>query len=195
MGGFKWTSASTDMACLSFFFGPWLLDTHFKLALACSASVLFGIVSEMVALGRRFLPSKRQHDLAFLFHLVNLFIAYTVMLVIMTYSVELFLSTLLGLLLGHAMSVTIYQRILKQYKAAGHSTSWADRGGGDPATMTADLCCRNALDTPLPNSPVRNPLTVSVGSRATFPLSISFTQEELDDIRPDAKTVHLDLDG
>mmetsp|Transcript_17555 Transcript_17555/g.31238 ORF Transcript_17555/g.31238 Transcript_17555/m.31238 type:complete len:744 (-) Transcript_17555:55-2286(-) len=147
MEGFRWTSVSPDATCLAFFYGHWVIDSPLKLALSCMGAGLLGITMEILALCRRHLPVKRQRDLGVVFHALNLSFAYLVMLIIMMYSLELFLSVITGLVFGHVVTSQL-QPILKKRcncfncfdanNSVISTTEVQDLGAGSP-------CCRMSL--------------------------------------------------
>mmetsp|Transcript_9761 Transcript_9761/g.21437 ORF Transcript_9761/g.21437 Transcript_9761/m.21437 type:complete len:624 (-) Transcript_9761:140-2011(-) len=104
MDGFQWTAASPDATCLTFLFKSWILDTKWKFILACVGAVLLGLSIEVInAVRRRFAKKKNSAParwMTYLLQAVTLLLAYIIMLLIMTYSLELFLASILGLALG-----------------------------------------------------------------------------------------------
>jgi copper chaperone CopZ len=141
MDGFKMTSGSPDETCVSFLLPSLVIDKHWKLVVASLGVVLMSASVEISSLGRRFLPKERQGDVGIIFHVISLTLAYTAMLFVMTYSVELFVSVILGLALGHVVAGTLARR-LKASKVGE-----ADTGAGS-------LCCRlsSGLDLAPANS-------------------------------------------
>lgn len=134
MTGFRLTSDNPDIACLGLFFRSWVIDSNWKLVLACFFVASLGIAMEMLSFLRRQLSPAKAQSTGFFFHGANLMLAYLVMLVIMTYSVELFFCTILGLLIGNIMHVTLGRRAAK--RAGGADAIFvADDGPGSP-------CCR-----------------------------------------------------
>lgn len=183
MTGFVWTSMAPDMECLSLFFGPWLLDRPWKLALACIGVALLGIVAEFLLLARRFLSRKRQGDLGFILHLANLCIAYLVMLVIMMYSVELFLSTIAGLFIGHISTVRLGQRLRRNEGAEAESFVHCEGG---------ELCCRLTLDDPL----LQNSYTTQNKPPSAAPSSTSALETASGSVAPlEMEEVQLAVQG
>lgn len=155
MDGFKWTANAPDAACLNLFFESWSIDSPGKLVLACVIVALLGVTMEMVSLVRRQLPFKRQRDIGYGFHGVNLCLAYLVMLVIMMYSLELFLSSLLGLVIGHILSTIITRRIVTK-GLWRHRQPEGQNDCACPSEVVPDhgahsMCCRLSLglDAPL----------------------------------------------
>ncbi len=96
-------------ACLNFLVVGWSLDSPLKFALACAATLLMGVAVHYLTLLRVSLPlshkpgSRRYNAIALLLHAVQVLLGYFLMLVAMTYSVELFCMVLLGLSAGYAL--------------------------------------------------------------------------------------------
>jgi copper chaperone CopZ len=159
MDGFKWTYLTPSAECLALFFGSWTIDTPWKLALSCVAAALLGVTMEMVSLVRRQLPKRRQRDVGYLFHGANLCLAYLVMLVIMMYSLELFLSSLVGLVVGHIIATVLTRRIVTKglfrhsQGAQGLNDSCVCPSEVIPDIGAGSPCCRMSLglDAPLIN--------------------------------------------
>ena len=103
--------------CIILFFKAWELDSRLKFAFGCIGVIILGMMVEACIAIRRKLgsPSKRrfvrllrskpsiQFILSFLLFGVNLGLGYMAMLVAMTYSLELFLCVVLGIMIGHAI--------------------------------------------------------------------------------------------
>jgi copper chaperone CopZ len=138
MDGFKLTSATPEEACVNFLMPSLVIDTPWKLIVSCLGVVALSAFVELCTLGRRFLPKKRQGDVGLIFHVVSLVLAYVAMLFVMTYSLELFSSVIIGLALGHKLAGTV-----------ARSKAFAeDLAAGSP-------CCRlsQGLDAPVSASP------------------------------------------
>ena len=103
MDGFNWIGST----CVIYLFPQWVLSTPGKFALACLGSILFGILLEYVLWKRRAVyimaPGRRRLILSVLVYGLQLSMGYFIMLVIMTYSGPLFVSTVGGMMLGHAL--------------------------------------------------------------------------------------------
>jgi copper chaperone CopZ len=169
MGGFKWTSMERNAACLGLFFGSWKLDTPWKFALACVGVFVLGVAMEAVSLARRQLPSRRQRDVGYVFHATNLLLAYLVMLVIMMYSIELFIFVMLGLVIGHITASKIARRLVMkrvantenlQSECACPSEIVPDLGAGTPCcrlTLGMETSARTPTGTPTSSFANQNP--------------------------------------
>jgi len=101
MEGF--TLATPDQACVILFFQSWKLDTRWKFALACIGVVLMGmstqgLIAFRVVVQRLTRKSRVADSLMFG---ANVALGWAMMLVAMTFSTELFLCAVLGLVLGH----------------------------------------------------------------------------------------------
>jgi len=111
MQGFQ-VSGNANKNCVILFFKAWLLDTRFKFAVACIGVIFLGIAVEGLLCLRRLLQSRkilrfisspiRRASIISLFGL-NIASGYLAMLVAMTYSVELFICMVVGLVIGHAI--------------------------------------------------------------------------------------------
>jgi len=132
MDGFKWTLASPGAVCLTFLFPGLLIDSWSKLVFVCMLSIFLASMIEVVTVLRRLLPIRRQKDIGLVFYLAGIIIAYMAMLLIMTYSLEIFFSVIVGLLVGHGIAKTCAKR----------SGTGEVRGAGTP-------CCRLPSDVQL----------------------------------------------
>ena len=97
-----------DSTCIVYLVPNWILDGPGLMWLACLGTIVFGAVLEGVILGRRLFVGRMSaggNRLASstLFYGGQLTIGYLLMLIIMTYSGPLFLSVVVGLMLGHAL--------------------------------------------------------------------------------------------
>jgi len=111
MKGFT-TSGNGKDACVILLFKSWVLDTRIKFGFGCVGVILLGIAIEGMLCLRRELQSRkillrisgvaRRASIVLLFAL-NIASGYLAMLVAMTYSVELFICMVIGLVLGHAI--------------------------------------------------------------------------------------------
>lgn len=94
--------------CVNLLFKDWTLDSNMKYTLGCLGVVVFGIFIEMLSYLRRHfydkLPDGPIRNITMLsFHAVQVCSSYLIMLVTMTYSVELFCMVVIGLTIGHGM--------------------------------------------------------------------------------------------
>jgi len=111
MGGFE-TSGDPNENCVILFFNVWILDTKAKFVFGCVGVILLGVFVEGMICIRRLVQTKkilrsvpalpRRIGIITLFGL-NIGFGYLAMLVAMTYSVELFLCMVIGLVIGHAV--------------------------------------------------------------------------------------------
>jgi len=111
MEGFQVTGNAQN-SCVILFFKIWTLDSRLKFGVGCVGVIILGIFVEFLLYVRRRLQGRgfcrwlrnpwRKAGIILLFTL-NLVSGYLAMLVAMTYSVELFLCMVVGLVGGHAM--------------------------------------------------------------------------------------------
>eukprot|EP00088_Acartia_fossae_P012261 TRINITY_DN16319_c0_g1_i1.p1 TRINITY_DN16319_c0_g1~~TRINITY_DN16319_c0_g1_i1.p1 ORF type:complete len:651 (-),score=90.21 TRINITY_DN16319_c0_g1_i1:261-2159(-) len=111
MNGFQ-VSGKSNNACVILFFESWVLDSRLKFAFGCLGCILLGVVVEGLLCFRRLLQSRkilrvlssltRRVSIIVLFGF-NIAAGYLAMLVAMTYSVELFICMVIGLVIGHAI--------------------------------------------------------------------------------------------
>lgn len=111
MNGFQ-ISGQPDNPCVILFFKIWVLDSKVKFLFGCLGCILLGIGVEGLLCFRRLLQSRkilrvmsspvRRGTIILLFGF-NIAAGYLAMLVAMTYSVELFICMVIGLVIGHAI--------------------------------------------------------------------------------------------
>eukprot|EP00928_Gymnodinium_smaydae_P095850 TRINITY_DN8331_c0_g1_i1.p1 TRINITY_DN8331_c0_g1~~TRINITY_DN8331_c0_g1_i1.p1 ORF type:complete len:707 (-),score=132.57 TRINITY_DN8331_c0_g1_i1:60-2180(-) len=99
-------TGNSDVPCVVLFFQGWVLDQWWKLALGAVGVCLLGVAVEFLSILR--VPSSgRLGKLAVFmpsaFHAVRIALAYTLMLAVMTFAVEIFVAAVLGLGIGHAV--------------------------------------------------------------------------------------------
>eukprot|EP00591_Stephanopyxis_turris_P009522 CAMPEP_0195521334 /NCGR_PEP_ID=MMETSP0794_2-20130614/18474_1 /TAXON_ID=515487 /ORGANISM="Stephanopyxis turris, Strain CCMP 815" /LENGTH=664 /DNA_ID=CAMNT_0040650863 /DNA_START=58 /DNA_END=2052 /DNA_ORIENTATION=+ len=104
MEGFQWQGST----CVVYLFPAWTLTTHAAFVGACFGTFFFGFALEAVIKGRRSVAVMVQGKIkrlavSTLFYGLQLTMGYMLMLVVMTYSVPLFLCIILGLMTGHFM--------------------------------------------------------------------------------------------
>jgi len=109
-GEYRTYGGSKTPECLSLFFIDWVLDTPWKFALACIGSFFLGILVESLSFVRRLVKIYVKESPEFLEISVTCFLygcqatlGYFAMLVAMTYQVELFVSIIAGLIVGHGI--------------------------------------------------------------------------------------------
>ena len=116
MGGFEVAGGSnnvTTKTCVILFFKTWKLNSAAKFAAACIGVFILGFgIEGLISLRRKIVNRKRmfinipiaaRKVLVIVLFGVNLILGYLAMLVAMTYSVELFLCVVAGLIAGHAL--------------------------------------------------------------------------------------------
>lgn len=111
MQGFQASGNSKDV-CVILLFPSWILDTRTKFVIACIGVIILGLVIEALLCFRRKLQKRRifprigglyrRLAIVTLFG-INIASGYFAMLVAMTYSVELFICMVLGLVIGHGI--------------------------------------------------------------------------------------------
>ena len=115
MSGFEAAGVDKRNPCVILFITSWTLDSRPKFVIACFGVAFMGFLIEVLICVRRRItsrkrlspylvaprPSIRQWSSIILFGL-NLFLGYLAMLVAMTYSMELFICVIIGLMIGHA---------------------------------------------------------------------------------------------
>jgi len=111
MQGFQ-TSGNSKQTCVILLFNSWILDTRLKFIFACIGVIILGIGIEAMLMFRRRLQKRRilpringlyrRVGVVALFG-VNIASGYFAMLVAMTYSVELFICMIVGLVIGHGI--------------------------------------------------------------------------------------------
>jgi hypothetical protein len=104
MDGFQWLGST----CVIYLFPNWILNSAGKLVAACLGSVVFGAFMEYIIRMRRdvvqtMAPGWKRLGASAIFYGVQLSMGYSLMLVIMIYSVPLFLSVVVGLMGGHVL--------------------------------------------------------------------------------------------
>jgi len=102
MNGFQWKG----VYCVIYLFPSWILNTPSKMAIACIGTLFTAVGLEGVITARRILLpkiQKRQKKLlcSTIIYGLQLTLGYLIMLVVMTYSVPLFLCCIFGLMMGH----------------------------------------------------------------------------------------------
>jgi len=104
MDGFQWVGKT----CIIYLFPNWILSSAGKLVAACIGSIGFGCLMELLMSQRRnlldtFPPGVNRLALSAVIYGVQLTMGYSLMLIIMIYSVPLFFSVVLGLVGGHIL--------------------------------------------------------------------------------------------
>ena len=141
MDGFHWQ----DTSCVIYLFPSWVLSTPGKVIAASFGSFVFGILVELIVSERRRLASL--HEAGYrrlltsgLFYGIQLTMAYMLMLVIMTYSGPLFLSVVIGLVMGHLLFNAKDALWARKSPAAAYVTA-ESRKSDDTAEIGKAACC------------------------------------------------------
>jgi len=143
MSGFE-SVGSTNANCIILFFRPWLLDCPWKFGIGCLGVFLLGILVEAAIKLRRYATNKmdvhnrfwREFVVIGLFA-VNVALGYLCMLAAMTFNVEIFISTVMGLAVGHLLLGNSSQPV---------------RETADPCCVTSEANNTGAVTTTLVNS-------------------------------------------
>lgn len=106
MQGFEWEATT----CIVFLFGSWVISTRAALFGACMGTILLGMLVEAIIYQRRNVMgkiypkgSKKKMILSAVLYGTQLTFSYVVMLLVMTYSIPIFMSVILGLVSGHVV--------------------------------------------------------------------------------------------
>jgi len=105
MDGFHWIH---DTTCVIYLFPSLVLSSRARFVGACFGTILFGMMVEAIIFRRRksivnFAPGMSRLLASAGFYALQLTMGYLVMLIVMTYSIPLFLSCIMGLVLGHVV--------------------------------------------------------------------------------------------
>ncbi|KAF4651616.1 hypothetical protein FOZ61_010326 [Perkinsus olseni] len=148
MDGFNWMRG-TSTQCVILFTRSWVLDTAWKFALGCIGVLLLGMLVEGILWARRrylrHIRNKWAHAIigALTFG-ISVSIAYLAMLVVMTYSCELFLCLCAGLVIGHFVFGNVRQRIGESADPCCGDTTVVSTtaGGGGGGAVDPNGCTR-----------------------------------------------------
>ena len=104
MDGFQWLGST----CPIYLFPSLVLDSAGALVGACFFTILFGMALEWVIQQRRvtvntYAPGYKRLAVSATFYGIQLTMGYTIMLVVMIYSIPLFLSVVIGVVGGHIL--------------------------------------------------------------------------------------------
>lgn len=170
MDGFHWT----DPTCVIYLFPAWVLSSRASLVGASLGTILFGVATEAVVKYRRVSiqaapPGWKRLGVSSAMYGLQLTMGYLIMLVVMTYSLPLFMSVVFGFMCGHVLlnwdQVSQGKEITVKESASscccdGPEASGATAGdgiedccGGGTDTQKNDICvpegctpcCQNAL--------------------------------------------------
>ena len=130
-----------DQPCTNFLFRTWTLDTETKFAFACLGAAAMGVLVEFLTKARRSVRAEQQQKplmqnalLLFLFA-VQVILSYALMLVVMTYNVELFFCSIAGVVIGHGC--------FNLQEAVASSTTHCCRDGGQAGGQAGGDAYRN----------------------------------------------------
>jgi len=149
MDGFQWVSKT----CIIYLFPNWILSSAGKLIAACIGSIAFGCLMEFVLFQRRnlldtFPPGVNRLALSAVIYGVQLTMEYSLMLIIMIYSVPLFFSVVLGLVGGHILfnAKDALLNYDKPRKAEGKEQANQDLDEKEPPENHGSCCNTNEHD-------------------------------------------------
>lgn len=152
MSGFE-SVTDSDSNCIILFFRPWLLDSPIKFFFGCLGVFLLGMAIEATIKLRRFVTSGavrservwvKNAAVTSLFG-TNVALGYLAMLAAMTFNVEIFFSTVLGLATGHLVFANSKQPVRETADPCCVTAENAPDASSNPR-KSASPCCRN-LDT------------------------------------------------
>ena len=113
MDGFHSSLMEKDMPCLNFLFPNWTLDTTTKFIFALFATAFLGYITEVVALRctaiRRMSHGNNSTTIS-LIHVLQAFLGYIDMILVMTLSYEIIASLLFGFWLGFYQNTSMQPR-------------------------------------------------------------------------------------
>ena len=161
MGGFEVAGGSTPTVtktCVILFFKSWNLDSAGKFAAACIGVFALGFCIEaLICLRRKIVNRKRlfinipmalRKIIVIALFGTNLILGYLAMLVAMTYSVELFICVVVGLIVGHALlnsHTPVGETVDPCCASQNHNGSSADGGGHGDHTPNSRTPCDNVV--------------------------------------------------
>jgi hypothetical protein len=100
-------SPTGSTPCVNLLFPDWTLDTSVKFGFACFGVVLFGIFIQFLTKHRREIAKRKKTWKVGVYTLwiysVQIVSSYLIMLITMTYNVELFVCVCLGLIIGYGI--------------------------------------------------------------------------------------------
>jgi len=106
MDGFSWTlPGDPDKPCLLFLSRHLLLSTSARFWVACSVATAFGLATEWLLMFQQTASTKGNASMRIVLHFVTILVGYIDMLLVMTYSFELMMSVVAGLLVGRIVSM------------------------------------------------------------------------------------------
>ncbi len=139
-------SGKENNPCVILFFNAWTLDEPWKFALGCVGVALMGVAAEALIWYRRYRQNQVYTGsrlawmmIEMLCYAASLMLGYLAMLVAMTYSVELFLSVCLGLVVGHV--------IFNLSAPVGETADPCCQASQDPNGTRMDRKCRGSVDS------------------------------------------------
>ena len=166
MSGFEAAGADNSTPCVILFVKAWTLDTRVKFGFACIGVMFLGFCIELLIAVRRRLTSRRRlspylvgqpsvkRTVAIALFGLNLLLGYLAMLVAMTYSIELFLCVIIGLMIGHAV-FNVKQSVGESVDPCCAPSQNAEDGGlivatghSGPVTRTPSPCQQSCSSRP-----------------------------------------------
>jgi hypothetical protein len=143
MAGFQALGNDSSKPCVALLFEEWELNSKAKFALGCLGTFFLGVLVEGIVAGRRHIrawnsrrPLTKAQGVGLRVGMVGVYavqvtLGYMLMLIAMTYEVELFLMVVLGLTAGHGV-FNLSAPVLESAEAccAGFDPEQEEAGGG-----------------------------------------------------------------
>jgi Ctr copper transporter family len=135
MRGFRWSTRNSVLPCLNYYFSSWGLTDRGAFQGAMIFSFLLALLTQGLSavravVMRHVIRRGKRKFLLLLIYVLQSFMGYMIMLIAMTYSWELLLSVVFGVMMGNRLFVKGDGYELKQRRM---------RRGGDVATMQEPL--------------------------------------------------------
>jgi hypothetical protein len=162
MDGFHWVGST----CVIYLFPNWILSSVVKLVGACLGSLALGVALEyLISQRRRYFcgvatntssSRKKRLLISAAFYGMQLIMGYTIMLIIMIYSVPLFLSAVTGLVGGHVLfnakdCLVVAPKQTRRTDATGelaperaHNNASSSSSSPNTASPSASCCASSA---------------------------------------------------
>jgi hypothetical protein len=163
MDGFHWMH---DTTCVIYLFPRWVLSTQGRFVAACLGTIVFGALVEFVIFRRRqsmtgFSAGYYRLAVSAAFYGVQLTFGYVIMLVVMTYSIPLFLCCVLGLVSGHvlfnAQDALLKKRVKTEEtgpKPASQMETYTHSNEGEDEECALDKSCRETAPSGCSNTKI-----------------------------------------
>lgn len=141
MDGFHWIH---DTTCVIYLFPSLVLSSEVRYIGACFGTILFGMMVEAIIFRRRksivnLQPGTSRLLASAAFYALQLSMGYLVMLIVMTYSGPLFLSCIIGLVLGHVL-FNARDALLGKPKTCSEENESRDESTKEDGKEEGDCC-------------------------------------------------------